>query len=180
MDDGKVNALSIEMLKALHGALDQAERDNAVVVLSGRESYLSAGLRPQGLHRRPARIVEMLTLGATLSSGSSPTDADRRRLQRPRNRGRHLRTLAADVRIGVDGPFKARINEVQDRPDRALFVIELARQRLTPRDFDRSRVTAAKYTPREAVEAGFLDDVVETEELREASLDAAEDSPTST
>ena len=40
MDDGKVNALSISMLESLHEALDQAERDGAVVVLTGREGYL--------------------------------------------------------------------------------------------------------------------------------------------
>ncbi|MGH2831356.1 MAG: enoyl-CoA hydratase-related protein, partial [Solirubrobacteraceae bacterium] len=43
MDDGKVNALSIPMLQALHEALDQAERENAVVVLTGRDGYFSAG-----------------------------------------------------------------------------------------------------------------------------------------
>jgi enoyl-CoA hydratase len=37
MDDGKVNALSIEMLKTVLGHLDQAEEDGAVVVLTGRE-----------------------------------------------------------------------------------------------------------------------------------------------
>ena len=30
LDDGKVNAFSIPMLRAVHAALDQAERDNAV------------------------------------------------------------------------------------------------------------------------------------------------------
>jgi len=43
MDDGKVNALSIEMLKELHGLFDRAEREQAVVILTGREKYLSAG-----------------------------------------------------------------------------------------------------------------------------------------
>jgi len=32
MDDGKVNALSVEMLKAVMAALDRAEQDAAVVV----------------------------------------------------------------------------------------------------------------------------------------------------
>ena len=43
MDDGKVNAFSIDMLKAVHSALDRAEQDGAVVVLTGREGYFSAG-----------------------------------------------------------------------------------------------------------------------------------------
>ena len=37
MDDGKANVFSPEMLDELHGALDRAESDGAVVVLTGRE-----------------------------------------------------------------------------------------------------------------------------------------------
>jgi enoyl-CoA hydratase len=36
LDDGKVNALSPEMLRAVLEALDRAERDGAVVILTGR------------------------------------------------------------------------------------------------------------------------------------------------
>src|ERR1700722_9269729 len=43
MDDGKVNAFSIPMLQALHAAFDRAEQDEAVVLLTGREGYFSAG-----------------------------------------------------------------------------------------------------------------------------------------
>ena len=83
--------------------------------------------------------------------------------------------LAADLRIGVDGPFKLGLNEVKIGLTVPLYVVELARQRLTPRDFNRSLVTAAMYSPAEAVAAGFLDRVVAAEELREVSLAAAEE-----
>ena len=43
MDDGKVNALSPAMQAELNKALDQAEADGAVVVLSGRDGVFSAG-----------------------------------------------------------------------------------------------------------------------------------------
>jgi len=43
LDDGKVNALSAEMLGSLNGRLDQAESDEAVVVMTGRERTFSAG-----------------------------------------------------------------------------------------------------------------------------------------
>src|SRR5450755_3161256 len=36
MDDGKVNALSLQMLTELNAALDRAAADRAVVVLTGR------------------------------------------------------------------------------------------------------------------------------------------------
>ena len=43
MDDGKVNAFSIPLLRALHEALDRAEQDDCVVVLQGRPGCFSAG-----------------------------------------------------------------------------------------------------------------------------------------
>ena len=43
MDDGKVNALSVQMLTELGAALDRATADRAVVVLTGRDGLFSAG-----------------------------------------------------------------------------------------------------------------------------------------
>ena len=66
LDDGKVNVLSIPMLRELHAALDQAEADGAVVVLGGREGYLSAGFDLRVFREEPEHLLEMLRLGATL------------------------------------------------------------------------------------------------------------------
>ena len=43
IDDGKVNALSLAVLAELDAALSQAERDDAVVILAGRDGVFSAG-----------------------------------------------------------------------------------------------------------------------------------------
>jgi enoyl-CoA hydratase len=67
MDDGKVNALSPSMLRAIHAAFDQAEQDGAVVVLTGREAFFSAGFDLEVFAGGEAdRVVEMLRLGATV------------------------------------------------------------------------------------------------------------------
>ena len=42
MDDGKVNALSLSMLSAINSALDRAEADRAVVLLTDRPGVFSA------------------------------------------------------------------------------------------------------------------------------------------
>ena len=60
--------------------------------------------------------------------------------------------LAADLRIGVEGPYKLGLNEVKIGLTVPLYVVELARQRLTPRDFNRALVTATMYGPAEAVD----------------------------
>jgi enoyl-CoA hydratase len=174
IDDGKVNAFSIPMLEAIHAALDQAEADQAVVVLSGREKYFSAGFDLRVFKEEPERIVEMLTLGARLCERvlSFPTPVLVACSGHAIAAGSFL-PLAADLRIGVEGPFKIGLNEAQIGLTVPLFVVELARQRLAPAHFNRALVTAAMYDPGEAVAAGFLDRVVPAAELRSASLEAA-------
>jgi enoyl-CoA hydratase len=82
--------------------------------------------------------------------------------------------LAADLRIGTEGPFQIGLNEVKIGLTVPWFAIELARQRLTPAHFDRDVVGATMHSPSEAVTAGFLDRVVSAGELRAASIDGAE------
>ena len=174
LDDGKVNALSIEMLHSLHAAFEQAERDEALVVLTGKGKCLSAGFDINVFAGEPERLLEMLTLGATLYE---------RMLRFPRPvivacnghavaAGAFL-LLAADMRIATDGPFRIGLNEVKIGLTVPWFAIELARHRLTPAHFDRAVVCATMYSPEEAIAAGFLDRVVPAEQLRAVSLQSA-------
>jgi len=176
MDDGKVNALSIPMLETLHGFLDRAEEDGAVVVLTGRQGYLSAGFDLKVFKEEPERIVEMLLLGARLSERvlCFPTPVVVACSGHAIAAGTFA-ALAADLRIGVEGPFKLGLNEVKIGLTVPLFVVELARQRLTPAAFNRALVTANLYNPREALAAGFLDRVVAPEALESATREAAEE-----
>ena len=91
MDDGKVNVFSIPMLRPLHAAFDQAEGDGAVVVLTGREGYFSAGFDLKVLAGPREQIMEILTLGATLAERVlSFPDTRGRGLHRARLSGRGL------------------------------------------------------------------------------------------
>jgi enoyl-CoA hydratase len=174
LDDQKVNALSIAMLEAVYTAFDRAESDGAVILLTGREGYLSAGFDLQVFEKQPQRIVEMLTLGATLCERilSFPTPVLVACSGHAIAAGAFL-TLAADLRIGAEGPFKLGLNEVQIGLTVPLFAVELARQRLSPAEFNRALVTGHMYDPGEALAAGFLDRVVPAAELEIASREAA-------
>jgi enoyl-CoA hydratase len=176
LDDGKVNALSIPMLREIHAALDQAEADAAVVVLGGREGYLSAGFDLGVFREEPERLPEMLRLGATLCERmlAFPTPILVAAGGHAIAAGSFL-LLSADARIGVEGPFKIGLNEVRIGLTMPLFVIELARHRLVPADFDRAVISAVMYEPAEAVTSGFLDRVVAPDELGEAAAAAALD-----
>ena len=43
LDDGKANALGSGMIADINGALDKAEADGAVVILTGRDGMMSGG-----------------------------------------------------------------------------------------------------------------------------------------
>lgn len=174
MDDGKANALSIEMLNSLHEAVGQAERDEAVVLLTGREGRFSAGFDLKVFRDEPERLPEMLRLGATLTE---------RLLSLPRPviiacNGHAIAAaafllLAVDYRLGTEGDFQIGLNEVKIGLTVPLFVVELARGRLQPAHFNRAVVNAAMYGPDEAVTAGFLDRVVPVADLSAAGRTVA-------
>lgn len=173
MDDGKVNAMSIPMLEALHAALDRAETDGAVVLLTGRDGIFSAGFDlkvfPQG--RGPTRT--MLHLGATLAERilSFPFPVVTACNGHAYPMGAFL-MLCADRRLAAEGAFRIGMNEVAIGMTLPLFAIEIARQRLTPAYFNRA-VTGDMVAPQEAVVAGFLDAVVPANELAARSREVA-------
>ena len=171
MDDGKVNALSPGMLAELASALDRAEEDSAIVLITGREQILSAGFDLKSLPEHPA---EMLGAGARLAerllSFPSPTIVA--------CNGNAIAMaafmlLSADVRIGVGGDFRIGLNEVAIGLTTPWFGISVARHRLARPYFDRCTVTGAMLDPEEAVRAGFLDRIVSGDELPAAAGEAA-------
>jgi enoyl-CoA hydratase len=171
MDDGKVNALSPAMLEELASALDRAEVDGAVVVLTGRGQILSAGFDLKSLPEHPR---EMLSGGARLAE---------RLLSFPQPvvaacNGNAIAMaafilLSCDIRIGVRGDFRIGLNEAAIGLTVPWFGISLARHRLARPYADRCVVTAAMLDPEEAVRAGFLDRLVGAEELMPAALATA-------
>jgi len=171
MDDGRVNVMSPAMLTALHAAFDRAEREKAIVILSGREKIFSAGFDLKVFARGDAReVYDMMSLGAELALRilSFPTPVVAACTGHALPMGAFL-LLASDVRVGADGPFKLGLNEVAIGLTVPSFALELARQRLIPAYFNRTAMTGELFAPAEAMLAGFLDRVVAAEDLQAAA-----------
>mgnify|MGYP000029351340 FL=1 len=174
MDDGKVNAISPDMQTELNAALDQAVEDKAVVVLTGREGVFSGGFDLPTLKAGGEKALQMLIGGFELSE---------RILKFPTpviiaNSGHCVAMgvfimLSADYRIGIDGPFKMGANEVAIGLVVPESAIEICRNQLTPASFNRSMLTSEFFQPKDALQAGFLDKLVEPEELLEAAKSLA-------
>ena len=68
MDDGKANVMSVRMIDALNAALDRAEADKAIVVLTGRPGMFSGGFDLSVFKKGDsAETLKMLAAGARLS-----------------------------------------------------------------------------------------------------------------
>ncbi|MCU1762185.1 crotonase/enoyl-CoA hydratase family protein [Pseudomonas sp. 14P_8.1_Bac3] len=174
LSNGKVNAISPDVIAAFNAALDQAVTDRAVVIITGTPGILSGGYDLKVMTAGPKEAVSLVTAGSTLA---------RRLLSHPFPvivacpghavaKGAFL-LLSADYRIGVDGPFSIGLNEVQIGMTMHHAGIEIARDRLAKAAFHRSVINGEMFNPQSAVEAGFLDVVVAAEELQGAALATA-------
>lgn len=174
MDDGKVNVLSLAMLAELDAALDQAEADRAVVVLTGRDGVFSAGFDLPVLRAGGAEAADMLRAGFDLAARllAFPTPVLVACSGHAVAMGVFL-VLSGDYRIGASGPYKITANEVAIGITMPHAAVDICRQRLTPAGFNRAVVIADVFPPEEAVIAGFLDRVVPAAELAEAAAAAA-------
>jgi enoyl-CoA hydratase len=174
LSNGKVNAISPDVIAAFNAALDQAVTDRAVVIITGQPGILSGGYDLKVMTSGPKEAVALVTSGSTLA---------RRLLSHPFPvivacpghavaKGAFL-LLSADYRIGVEGPFSIGLNEVQIGMTMHHAGIEIARDRLSKVALQRSVVNGEMFNPQTAVAAGFLDVVVAAEELQGATLAAA-------
>ena len=174
LNNGKVNAISPDVIAAFNAALDLAVTDRAIVIITGQPGILSGGYDLKVMTSGPKEAVALVTAGSTLA---------RRLLSHPFPvivacpghavaKGAFL-LLSADYRIGVDGPFSIGLNEVQIGMTMHHAGIELARDRLRRSAFHRSVINGEMFDPKSAVDAGFLDKVVTAEELQGAALAAA-------
>lgn len=175
MDDGKVNALSLEMIAALGAALDQAEADDArALVLTGRRGKFCAGFDLAGMMAGVESAIGLLTAGGALylrlylwptplvvaCNGHAIA-------------GGALLALTGDHRVGVDGPFKVGLNEVAIQMRLPILALELARDRLDPRRLTEATLLAQLYSPAEAVGVGYLDAVVAADALEADAMSKA-------
>ena len=165
MDDGKVNAMSVEMMHDIGKALDAAEEAGAVTVLTGREGIFSAGFDLNTFKRGRDAGVQMVLAGARLIERllSFPYPVVARCTGHAYPMGAFL-MLCADVRFAIAGPWRIGMNEVAIGLTVPQFALELARHRLTPPGFARI-TTASMFGPEEALRLGYVDHVADAADL---------------
>lgn len=167
IDDGKVNALTLDMIDGIQDALRSASASADAVVLTGRPGCLTAGLDRSvmlgadrsvvtgNLRRATDLYDEMMRLpvplvvacpGHAVAAGA-------------------LLLLVADARVGARVPSRIGLNEVQIGIPLFPLAVAAARARLAPQALFPATLGATLYDSAGALEVGYLDEVVEPDAL---------------
>lgn len=175
LDDGKANAISHEIITGIDRSLDRAADEGArAIVLMGRPGRFSAGFDLTTMRSGPQEARDLLEAGALMALRIYQLD-----MPVVLGVSGHalamgaILLLAADTRIGTAGEFKIGLNEVNIGMPVPVFAVELARDRLSPRHLTRAINHARIFDPVSAVEAGYLDMVVDADVLKSSAVEHA-------
>ena len=166
IDDGKRNALSPEVFRELYRALDRAESDRAIVILTGRESVFSAGFDLTVMKRGGLDALRMLRAGYALTARvmAYPYPVVAACNGHALAMGVFL-MLSADYVIGSRGDFRIAANEVAIGLTMPRVAAAMLRHRLNPAAFQRAVTVSDYFDVDAALRAGFFDELVEPADL---------------
>lgn len=168
IDDGKRNALSPAVFRGLYGALRRAEKDRAVVIITGREGVFSAGYDLKVMKAGNADTLRMLRAGYALTARvmAHPFPVIAACNGHSFAMGVFL-MLSTDYVIGSRGDFQIAANEVAIGLTMPRVACTTLQQRLTPAAYQRTVTLSEHFAPEAALAAGFFDELVEPAQLLE-------------
>lgn len=175
-DDGKANVVGHEFLDNINAGLDRAEEEKVgAVILRGREGMLSAGFDLGEFKKGPEAGQAMVKRGFELLIRlySFPRPLVAACTGHAIGMGAFI-IMASDTRVGARGKFKLSLPETAIGMDLPPILIELAAARISRRHMTRVAIQSEAYNPDQAVDAGFLDEVVEAAGLQARTQAAAE------
>ena len=166
IDDGKRNALSPQVLREINHALDRAESDRAIVIITGRESVFSAGFHLDVMKRGGSNALKMLRAGYALTARvmAYPYPVIAACNGHSLAMGVFL-MLSADYVIGSRGDFKIAANEVAIGMTMPRVAAAVLRHRLNPAAFQRAVTLSQYFDVESALRAGFFDELVDPVDL---------------
>jgi enoyl-CoA hydratase len=174
MDDGKSNVASPEFLDQLNQAIDSAEQQQAIIVLTGRAEVFCAGFDLRVLRTGVGNAYKMLMGGFWLVH---------RLMSYPHPvvvacNGHAIALgifvlLCGDYRVGAQGDYKLVANEVQNGLTMPHCALVLCEHRVNPSHLTRAMLLSEVFKPEAAVVAGFLDQVVPHDQVLSVAQEQA-------
>ncbi len=175
-DDGKANAVGPEFLDKINAGLDRAQQEQAsAVILRGREGMFSGGFDLGEFKKGPEQGMAMVKRGFELLVRlySFPLPLVAACTGHGIAMGAFI-IMACDMRIGSRGAFKMSLPETAIGMELPPILVELTASRISRQHMTRVALLSQVYNPEEAVVAGFIDEVVDADELGARSMAVAE------
>ncbi len=171
LDDGKANAVSHMLIDNMMSWLDQAETEAKALVLLGKPGLFSAGFDLKEIAKGPENAAALVNKGAHLfyRMYSYPLPLVAGCTGHAVAAGAFM-LLASDTRVGITGEFSLGLNETSIGMTLPVFGHELAGARLSKRHLTPAVIQSRMYGPKDAVDAGFLDEVVAADELESVCM----------
>jgi len=175
IDDGKRNALSPQILREINQALDRAESDHAIVIITGREAVFSAGFDLHVMKRGGLNALRMLRAGYALTARlmAYPYPVIAACNGHALAMGVFL-MLSADYVIGSRGNFKIAANEVAIGLPMPRVAAAMLRHRLNPAAFQRAATLSEYFDVETAHSVGFFDELADPVDLMSRAGSRAE------
>lgn len=174
LDDGKANAVSHAFIDSMLEGLDRAETEAKAVVIVGKPGMFSAGFDLKEIQKGPSEAAALVNRGAhmmfRLFGFPQPVVAG---CTGHAIAAGAFTLLACDTRVGAAGDFKLGLNETAIGMTLPVFGQELAQNRLSKRHLTPAVIQSQMYSPDEAVDAGFLDQVVEPDAVLDTCMAVA-------
>ena len=177
LDDGKVNVFSPSMIEEVSNLLDQVPTDKGSLLIVGREGIFSAGFDLKVLMSGDAeKAVGMLRSGFEMLSRifSFPRPVVAACSGHAIALGAFL-LCSCDYRVGTKGKFQIGANEVRNNMIVPTPILELAKFKLAKNHKQRALLNGEMYLIEDAVAPGYLDEVVESDKLKETATIKAKD-----
>jgi enoyl-CoA hydratase len=179
LDDGKANALTFDIIAAVTEALDEAEADETIgaLVLHGRPGRFSGGfdlavMLGTDMDAIIALVADGGALVHRLYGSSIPVVAA---CTGHALAAGALVLLGCDVRVGADIDAKVGLNEVAIKMVLPGWAFTIAGERLSIRHRQRALANARLTTPRDAIDVGYIDEVVAADDVLERAVAVAAD-----
>ena len=175
LDDGHVNALNLDAINQILFMLKKVPKDRGCVIIKGRSGFFSAGfdlnvIQDQSKTEQTKLVQAGCELLKTLYAFERPILM---------NVTGHAVGFAvfmlccADYRIGVQQPFKLHANEVVNHMVVPKMFSAIAASRMSKRHFQRVILNGEAYSMQEGVDAGLLDELVDSDTLDERCTEKA-------
>lgn len=176
LDDGKANVFSPTMISEFNLLLDQVPINKGSLLIHGRPGMFSAGFDLKVMMSGSEPAVQMVQSGFTMLKRvfSFPRPVVAACSGHAIALGAFL-LCSSDHRIGAKGEYKVGANELRNNMIVPTPLLEIAKFKLNKSHKQRAILNAEMYSIEDAVEPGYLDEVVDADKVFETALAKAKD-----